>query len=286
MKFSNYLHLLENRTNNPDILAPFYKYGEYYLKDINNFQYWENLVKRLKNYYSLFYKTMNDKNKNEYFDKATQSLGFNVENAAQINKPLDEVGGFVNSQNGTKNIDFKSEFEKNEYRFEIIEKYNKFVEKFFPEIEEKLKKTNFYIFKDNDLILYDALYNNDKQSLEMTLLAYSPYELFLKNKGKKCLLMKYKKDYNLHGNQSTFYLKGRYIFQYVENLITRKEPFNYSKTTSMEYNWNPTIEDFNCVRIYNIDENFYNNKYYKEFIRSYFNSEILKTYLKNWLEIK
>ena len=287
MKFKNYLKFLEYKAKHPDILAPLYKYGEYYLKDIDNYKYWLYLVKRLNNYYNLFYKTINENKKKEYFDKATQSLGFNVENANQINKPLDEIGGVVNSQNGTKNIDFKSDYEKNEHRFEIIEKYNKFVENFYPEIEEKLKKTNFYIFKGNDLILYDALYNNDNQSLKMTLLAYSPYELFLKNKGKKCILMKYAKDYTIPPiDQNIFHLKEQYIFQYVENMNIKGVPFKYFEKTSMEYNWNPTIEDTNCVRIYNVADNFYNNKYYKDFINSYFNSEILKKYLKDWLEIK
>ena len=291
MKFNDYLLLLENKTSNPEILAPLYKYGEYYLKNIDEYTYWLNLVDRLNNYYKLFYKTINENNKNEYFDKATQSLGFNVENATQINRPLDEVGGFVNSQNGTKNIDFKSEFEKNEHRFEIIEKYNKFVESFFPEIEQKLKKTNFYIFKDNSPILAQALYNNDDPDDEttnkMTLLAYSRYELFLKNNSKKCLLMKYAKDYTIPPvNQNTFYLEGKYIFQYVENLKPSFEPFKYTQLTKMEYNWNPTENDINCVRIYNIDENFYNNERNKNFINHLFNSELLKKYLKTWLEIK
>lgn len=287
MKFSDYLSEIEaNRGVNPQILAPLYKYGELYLKDINNYKYWANLVERLKKFYNQFYKTINDNN-NSYFDKINQSLGFNVENANQINKPLDEVGEFVNSQNGTKNIDFKSNYEKDQIRFEMLEKYNKFVESLFPEIEEKLKKTNFYIFKDNDLILYESLNNNDTQSLEMTLLAYSPYELFLKNKGKKCLLMKYAKDYAIPPTrQTTFYLKGRYIFQYVENLKALFKPFKYTNTQAMEYVWNPTIDDIHCIKIYNIDENFYNEKNNKKFIDDYFNSEILKNYLKNWLEIK
>lgn len=291
MKFNDYLLLLENKTNNMEILAPFYKYGEYYLKNIDDYNYWTYLINRLNNYYKLFIKTVNDNHKKEYFDKASQSLGFNVENANQINKPLDEVGDFVNSQNGTKNIDFKSDFEKDQLRFEIIEKYNKFVESFYPEVEEKLKKTNFYIFKDNSPILAQALYNNDNTNdtnfNKMTLLAYSPYELFLKNKGKKCLLMKYPKDYNIPPTEQTnFYLKGRYIFQYVENLSPSFEPFKYDHTTAMEYNWNPTIDDIYCIKIYNIDENFYNKKTNKRFINNCFNSEILKTYLKAWLEIK
>lgn len=291
MKFNDYLLLLENKTNNTEILAPLYKYGEYYLKNIDDYNYWSYLVDRLSNYYKLFIKTANDNNKKEYFDKVNQSLGFNVENANQINKPLDEVSEFVNSQNGTKNIEFKSEFEKNEHRFEIIEKYNKFVESFYPEIEQKLKKTNFYIFKDNSPILKQALDNNDDPNDEaynqMTLLAYSPYELFLKNKGEKCLLMKYGKDYNIPPtDQTNFYLKERYIFQYVENLKPSFKPFKYEHTTTMEYNWNPTIEDFNCTMIYNIDRNFYNDERNKKFINICFNSEILKTYLKTWLEIK
>ena len=291
MKFNDYLLHLENKTNNMEILAPLYKYGEYYLKNIDDYNYWSQLVDRLSSYYKLFVKTINENNKKEYFDKANQSLGFNVDNASQIDKPLDEVGDFVNSQNGSKNIDFKSDFEKNEHRFEIIEKYNKFVESFFPEVEEKLKKTNFYIFKDNSPILAQALYNNDNTSdinfNKMTLLAYSPYELFLKNKGKKCLLMKYEKDYNMpQTDKTSFYLKGRYIFQYVENLKPSFEPFKYKSTTTIEYNWNPTIYDIYCIMIYDIDENFYNDEKYKDFINDLFNSEILKTYLKNWLEIK
>lgn len=291
MKFNDYLLLLENKTNNTEILAPFYKYSDYYLKNIDEYNYWSGLINRLYNYYKLFYKTINDNNKREYFDKVSQSLGFNVENANQINKPLDEVGEFVNSQNGTKNIDFKSDFEKNEHRFEIIEKYNKFAESFYPEIEQKLKKTNFYIFKDNSPILAQALYNNDDRNdinyKKMTLLAYSPYELFLKNKGKKCLLMKYGKDYSITPtNQTEFYLKGQYIFQYVENLKPSLEPFKHDHTFTMEYNWNATIEDIYCTKIYDIDENFYNEKRNKKFINIYFNSEILKTYLKTWLEIK
>ena len=290
MKFNDYLLLLENKVNNFEILKPLYKYAGYYLKDIDNYNYWSYLADRLSNYYKLFYKTINDNKKNEYFDKATQSLGFNVENATQINKPLDEIGEFVNSQNGSKNVDFKSEYEKNEYRFEIIEKYNKFVESFFPEIEEKLKKTNFYIFKENSPILAQTLYNNDdpddEETNKMTLLAYSHYELFLKNKGKKCLLMKYTKDYNTPPTeQDTFYLKGKYIFQYVENLKAAFKPFKNTNLTTMEYNWNPTLDDINCTKIYKVDENFYNNKYNKKFINFYFNSEILKKYLKAWLEI-
>lgn len=291
MKFKEYLLLLENKTNNTEILAPFYKYGEYYLKDIDDYKYWSYLIDRLSNYYKLFYKTTEDNNNKDYFDKATQSLGFNVENASQIKKPLDEIGEFVNTQNGTKNIDFKSDFEKNEHRFEIIEKYNKFVESFYPEVEEKLKKTNFYIFNDKSPILAQALYNNDDTNdinyNKMTLLAYSPYELFLKNNGKKCLLMKYAKNYNIPPtNQTNFYLKGKYIFQYVENLKPSLEPFKYKYTATMEYSWNPTIDDIYCTNIYNIDENFYNEKRNKNFINAYFNSENLKTYLKTWLEIK
>ena len=160
MKFNDYLLLLKNKINNTEILAPLYKYGEYYLKNIDDYNYWAYLLNRFRNYYKLFIKTTNDINKKEYFDKANQSLGFNVENADQIDKPLDEVGKFVNSQNGSKNIDFKSDFEKNEHRFEIIEKYNKFVESFYPEIEQKLKKTNFYIFKDNSPILAQARKND------------------------------------------------------------------------------------------------------------------------------
>lgn len=291
MKFKEYLLLLENKTNNMEILAPFYKYGDYYLKNIDDYIYWSHLIDRLSNYYKLFVKTINDNNNNKYFDKVNQSLGFNVENANQINNPLDEVGEFVNSQNGTKNVDFKSDFEKNEHRFEIIEKYNKFVESFFPEIEQKLKKTNFYIFKDNSPILNEALYNNDDLSDEgynkMTLLAYSPYELFLKNKGKKCLLMKYAKDYSIPPeNQDNFYLKGYYIFQYVENLKPSLKPFKYEHTLTMKYNWYPTIDDIYCTKIYNVDEDFYNDEKHKKFINNCFNSEILKTYLKTWLEIK
>lgn len=291
MKFNDYLSLLENKTNNTEILAPFYKYGEYYLKDINSYNYWSYLTDRLTNFYKLFYKTINENDKKEYFNKSTQSLGFNVENANQINNPLDEVGEFVNSQNGTKNIDFKSDFEKNEHRFEIIEKYNKFVESFYPEIEQKLKKTNFYIFKENNLILNEALYNNDNPNDEtynkMTLLAYSKTELFLKNRGKKCLLMKYAKDYTIPPIQQTnFYLKNEYIFQYTENLRPSFYPFKYKNTKAMEYNWNPIIDDIYCTRIYNIDKDFYNDERNKNFINGFFNTEILKTYLKNWLEIK
>lgn len=291
MKFNEYLLLLENKTNNLEILKPLYKYGGYYLKNIDNYNYWSYLIDRLNNYYKLFYKTINDNDKKDYFDKATQSLGFNVENATQINNPLNEVGGFVNSQNGTKNIDFKSDYEKNEHRFEIIEKYNKFVESFFPEIEEKLKKTNFYIFKENSPILAQALYNNDDPNDEttnkMTLLAYSRYELFLKNKGKKCLLMKYPKNYTIPPiNQDTFYLKGQYIFQYVENLKPSFEPFKYTNLTAIKYNWNPTEDDINCQKIYKVDENFYNNERNKNFINYLFNSEFLKNCLKKWLEIK
>lgn len=112
MKFNDYLLLLENKTNNMEILAPFYKYGEYYLKNIDDYNYWIYLVDRLSNYYKQFYKTIDENNKKEYFDTVTQTLGFNVENASQIDRPLDEVGKFVNSQNGSKNIDFKSDFEK------------------------------------------------------------------------------------------------------------------------------------------------------------------------------
>lgn len=290
MKFNDYLLLLENKTNNIEIIAPLYKYGEYYLKDIDNYNYWIGLIDRLSIYYKLFCKTANENNKKEYFDKVIQSLSFNVENASQINKPLDEIGEFVNSQSGSKNVDYKSNYEKDQLRFEIIEKYNKFVESFFPEIEEKLKKTNFYIFKDNSPILAQALYNNDDTTdinfNKMTLLAYSPYELFLKNNGKKCLLMKYAKNYDISPtDQTNFYLKGQYIFQYVENLKASLKPFKYERTT-MEYNWNPTIDDIYCTRIYNIDKDFYNNEKNKKFINNLFNSEILKTYLKTWLEIK
>ena len=112
-------------------------------------------------------------------------------------------------------------------------------------------------------------------------------EAFLKNNGKKCLLMKYAKDYTVPPtNQTSFYLKSQYIFQYVENLKASFEPFKHKNTTTMEYNWNPIIDDIYCIKFYNIDENFYNNEKNKTFINTCFNSEILKTCLKTWLEIK
>lgn len=79
--------------------------------------------------------------------------------------------------------------------------------------------------------------------------------------------MKYAKDYTTpQVNQDTFYLKGRYIFQYAENLKPTFKPFKYTKLTTMEYNWNPTEDDINCTKIYNIDENFYNKEINKTFI--------------------
>lgn len=286
MKFNDYLTLLENKVNNAEILAPLYKYGEYYLKNIEEYEYWLYLVDRLSNYYKLFYKTTEDNNNKDYFDKATQSLGFNVENASQIDKPLDEIGGFVNSQNGTKNIDFKSDFEKNEHRFEIIEKYNKFVERFYPEIEEKLKKTNFYIFKENDKILKDALFNNKQENYQSVLLAYSTTELFLKNKNKKLLILKYNKDYDIYPQDyEKFYLKSRYIFQYVENLKADLEPFvEVKKEKTLIYNYNPSIQDTDCTVIYKINLTDFAN--HKESVDLFFNTKFLKEQFKNWLEIK